>query len=89
MQRRDPEPEPAPGPGFRQMALLLAVGWALTNIAYAIYDLPLKFVLKEELHVRKVTTEERHPETVTVRQEQVAVERVDRAPERVTPEPTR
>lgn len=33
------------------MALLLAVGWALTNIAYAIYDLPLKFVLKDELHL--------------------------------------
>jgi predicted MFS family arabinose efflux permease len=41
----------APAPGFRQMALLLAVGWALTNIAYAIYDLPLKFVLKDELHL--------------------------------------
>src|SRR2546428_6297754 len=40
-----------PAPGFRQMALLLAVGWALTNIAYAIYDLPLKFVLKDELHL--------------------------------------
>ena len=36
-----------PAPGFQQMALLLAVGWALTNIAYAIYDLPLKFVLKD------------------------------------------
>jgi predicted MFS family arabinose efflux permease len=49
-------PEPtakttAPVPGFRQIALLLAVGWALTNIAYAIYDLPLKFVLKDELHL--------------------------------------
>jgi MFS family permease len=31
------------------MAFLLALGWALTNIAYAIYDLPLKFVLKDEL----------------------------------------
>src|SRR5205807_4002273 len=40
-----------PAPGFRQMALLLAVGWALTNIAYAVYDLPLKFVLKDELHL--------------------------------------
>jgi hypothetical protein len=40
-----------PAPGFRQMALLLAVGWALTNIAYAIYDLQLKFVLKDELHL--------------------------------------
>ena len=36
--------------GFSQMALLLALGWGLTNIAYAIYDLPLKFVLKDELH---------------------------------------
>ena len=36
-------------PGFSRMALLLALGWGLTNIAYAIYDLPLKFVLKEEL----------------------------------------
>jgi predicted MFS family arabinose efflux permease len=33
------------------MALLLAVGWGLTNIAYAIYDLPLRFVLKDELHL--------------------------------------
>ncbi|MDX1931419.1 MAG: MFS transporter [Capsulimonadales bacterium] len=32
-----------------QMAMLLMLGWALTNIAYAIYDLPLKFVLKDEL----------------------------------------
>ena len=38
-------------PGFSQMMLLLALGWGLTNIAYAIYDLPLKFVLKEELHL--------------------------------------
>lgn len=38
-------------PTFRQMAVLLALGWALTNIAYAIYDLPLKFVLKDELHL--------------------------------------
>lgn len=37
--------------GFPQMALLLALCWALTNIAYAIYDLPLKFVLKDELHL--------------------------------------
>ena len=41
----------APAPGFRQLALLLALGWAMTNIAYAIYDLPLKFVLKDELHL--------------------------------------
>jgi predicted MFS family arabinose efflux permease len=41
----------APAPGLRQMALLLAIGWALTNIAYAIYDLPLKFVLKDELRL--------------------------------------
>jgi MFS family permease len=40
-----------PAPGYRQMALLLAVGWALSNIAYAIYDLPLRFVLKDELHL--------------------------------------
>jgi predicted MFS family arabinose efflux permease len=40
-----------PAPGFQQMARLLAVGWALTNIAYAIYDLPLKFILKDELHL--------------------------------------
>jgi predicted MFS family arabinose efflux permease len=33
------------------MAVLLALGWALSNIAYAIYDLPLKFVLKDELHL--------------------------------------
>ena len=38
-------------PGFSQMAVLLALGWALTNIAYAIYDLPLKFVLKDELRL--------------------------------------
>lgn len=38
-------------PGFQQMATLLALGWALTNIAYALYDLPLKFVLKEQLHL--------------------------------------
>lgn len=36
---------------FPKMALLLAMGWALTNIAYGIYDLPLKFVLKDELHL--------------------------------------
>jgi MFS family permease len=40
-----------PVPGFQKMALLLALGWSLTNIAYAIYDLPLKFVLKDELHL--------------------------------------
>jgi MFS family permease len=38
-------------PGFSQMVLLLGLGWGLTNIAYGIYDLPLKFVLKEELHL--------------------------------------
>lgn len=38
-------------PGLQGMALLLAAGWGLTNIAYALYDLPLKFVLKEELHL--------------------------------------
>ena len=43
-----------------------------------------RLVLKEELHVRKVATQERQPETVTLRQEQVAVERVDRAPDRAT-----
>ena len=48
-----------------------------------------RLVLKEELHVRKVTTQERQPETVTVRQEQVAVERVDRAPDRATAAPPR
>lgn len=37
--------------GFGQMALLLAVCWALSNIAYAIYDLPLKFVLKDQLRL--------------------------------------
>lgn len=42
---------PPPAPGFAPMALLLALGWGLTNIAYAIYDLPLKFVLKDELHL--------------------------------------
>ncbi len=36
---------------FSKMGLLLALGWGLTNIAYAIYDLPLKFVLKDELHL--------------------------------------
>src|SRR5437899_5232933 len=41
----------APLPGFQQMALLLALGWSLTNIAYAIYDLPLTFVLKDELRL--------------------------------------
>lgn len=40
---------PASG-NFQQISLLLAVCWALSNIAYAIYDLPLKFVLKEQLH---------------------------------------
>ena len=38
-------------PTFPQMAMLLALAWGLTNIAYAIYDLPLKFVLKDELHL--------------------------------------
>ncbi len=42
---------PVPTPDFQQMAMLLAVGWALSNIAYAVYDLPLKFVLKDELHL--------------------------------------
>jgi len=41
----------SPAAGFSQMALLLALGWGLSNIAYAIYDIPLKFVLKEELHL--------------------------------------
>src|SRR4051794_28990938 len=30
------------------MALLLAEGWTLTNISYALYDLPLKFVPMDE-----------------------------------------
>ena len=38
-----------PPRSFQQMALLLALGWSLTNIAYAIYDLPLKLFLKKEL----------------------------------------
>lgn len=42
---------PNVGSTFPQMALLLALGWALTNIAYAIYDLPLTFVLKDELRL--------------------------------------
>lgn len=33
------------------MAMLLAICWAMTNIAYAIYDLPLKFVLKDEMRL--------------------------------------
>lgn len=41
----------APDPRLRSISLLLAVGWAFTNIAYAIYDLPLKFVLKDQLHL--------------------------------------
>lgn len=49
MAARDTE-VPAP-PGFSRMSLLLLLGWGLTNIAYAIYDLPLKFVLKEELRL--------------------------------------
>jgi predicted MFS family arabinose efflux permease len=43
--------DPKPTTSFARMALLLALGWALTNIAYGIYDLPLKFVLKDELHL--------------------------------------
>lgn len=48
-----------------------------------------RLVLKEELHVRKVATQERQPETVTLRQEQVTVERVDRASEGTPPGSTR
>ena len=50
MSTTDPAVTDAPLP-FSKMALLLAFGWALTNIAYALYDLPLKFVLKEQLHL--------------------------------------
>lgn len=35
--------------GLSKMAMLLMLGWGLSNIAYALYDLPLKFVLKDEL----------------------------------------
>jgi MFS family permease len=38
-------------PGLSKMALLLLLGWGLSNIAYALYDLPLKFVLKDELRL--------------------------------------
>jgi len=41
--------QPQPASDFPRMALILALCWGLTNIAYAIYDLPLKFVLKDEL----------------------------------------
>ncbi len=33
------------------MSLLLAFGWLGTNIAYAVADLPFKFLLKDELHL--------------------------------------
>src|SRR5688572_26214692 len=45
---------PTPGPTFPQMALLLALGWALTNISYAIYALTMTFLLKVELHLNAV-----------------------------------
>jgi len=41
----------SPPPVFSAWLCCLALGWGLTNIAYAIYDLPLKFVLKDELHL--------------------------------------
>lgn len=46
-------PTPAAAPSdsadFRKILILLGLGWAFTNIGYAIYNLPLKFVLKDEL----------------------------------------
>ncbi|MGC4048086.1 MAG: hypothetical protein QM758_30210 [Armatimonas sp.] len=42
----EPRHQPA---GLSKMAMLLMLGWGLSNIAYALYDLPLKFVLKDEL----------------------------------------
>ena len=45
-----------------------------------------RWVLKEELHVRKRTVEERRPQTVTLRREEVIVERIPTDPESA-PEP--
>ena len=33
------------------MAMLLAVGWLGTNLALSIFDLPMKFLLKDQLHL--------------------------------------
>ena len=43
------EPRPADSADFRKILILLGLGWAFTNIGYGIYNIPLKFVLKEEL----------------------------------------
>ena len=40
---------PAPSADFRKVLILLGMGWSFTNIAYAIYTIPLNFVLKDEL----------------------------------------
>jgi len=50
------EPDPAPVPPklsdeYRRFWLLIGAGWLGTTLAYAIYDLPLKFVLKDDLKV--------------------------------------
>jgi uncharacterized protein (TIGR02271 family) len=45
-----------------------------------------QFVLTEELHISKRTVEERHAETVVLRQEEAEVERIDGAGNRVGPE---
>lgn len=41
--------DPARSADFRKTLLLLGLGWSLTNIGYAIYTIPLNFVLKDEL----------------------------------------
>ncbi|MFM7320379.1 MAG: MFS transporter [Armatimonadota bacterium] len=49
MSAPTPETRPSDSADFRKILILLGLGWAFTNIGYGIYNIPLKFVLKDEL----------------------------------------
>lgn len=36
---------------FRKMWLLLGLGWVSTNVGYSVVGLPLKFMLKDQMHI--------------------------------------
>ena len=44
-------PASKPGEEYRRLWILLGLGWIGTNLGFSIYELPLKFLLKNELHL--------------------------------------
>jgi predicted MFS family arabinose efflux permease len=49
--RADPTLLPHAGRELRRMSFLMALGWLGTNLGIAVADLPLKFLLKDDLHL--------------------------------------